>query len=714
MRKLFIILLLLLFTTLNGETFIRNVDGFEENPIMSKVLFFDDFSISMVPARPVIPVKNERILLKPFSKNIRVKIISAEYKTYKTDKIQIAYPPASNKINWEKWRNERDKFLKSDIFYPENIVEIKGTGYFRKYRYVDISVFPLQYNPVKCELKVYSNIKYEISFNTPAKLTEKQINILNDNNGYPQAKDMFDNFNDLRNSYKTDIENDRALCDLLILTNSNLLNTVDTLVKWKQSIGVNCKVVKVDSVLSNTSGIDNADKIRNFLINTYPTPQWGYKWLLIVGNIDSIPMRKLFPDPTNHATSGSGDSYNPPSDFYYAELTGQFDGDNDGYYGEYGQDNTEFTADIAVGRIPYNDSATIYNVLTRMIDFESNTSSYYKNHFLFMGAISNYANEDNNGYARTDGGALGEELKNNALTGWNYYRMNELAGIHPSTYACEAPLTVTNVVNAWDSDSFGLATWWAHGSKTASYRKVWNSDDGDSIPESGEMVWWTLLDIPNASGIDYAPSILFSCSCNNGWPDYANNFVRELLKNTSVGVVASNRISWYRIGWTTYNGGGNASIDYHFIEGFANYNYYIGDALNYSLNTYYANYFWWGWQSAQNIYDFNLYGDPSMYYFGKTQGVKEEFSKIAKNINRVIKYRREGNNIIFYLSGNIVDNNLSIYNISGRKEFEIKGISNKGNVEYKVVSNRFNTSGVYFAVINDEPIIKPIKLFIIN
>jgi hypothetical protein len=78
---------------LNGETFIRNVDGFEENPIMSKVLFFDDFSISMVPARPVIPVKNERILLKPFSKNIRVKIISAEYKTYKTDKIQIAYPP---------------------------------------------------------------------------------------------------------------------------------------------------------------------------------------------------------------------------------------------------------------------------------------------------------------------------------------------------------------------------------------------------------------------------------------------------------------------------------------------------------------------------------------------------------------------------------------------------------------------------------------------
>jgi len=198
-------------------------------------------------------------------------------------------------------------------------------------------------------------------------------------------------------------------------------------------------------------------------------------------------MRKLFPDSTNHATSGSGDDYNPPSDFYYAELTGNFDADGDGYFGEYGQDSTEFIPEIAVGRIPYDYSTIVFNVLTRMFDFEGNTDINYKQNFIFMGAISNYANEDNNGYSRTDGGALGEDLLQNVLGGWNYYRMNEQSGIHPSTYTCEAALNKTNVTNIWNSNSFGLATWWAHGSATGAFRKYWSSDDGDSIPESGEM-----------------------------------------------------------------------------------------------------------------------------------------------------------------------------------------------------------------------------------
>ncbi len=697
---------------LSGETYIREVKGFTGTPISNGVLSFDDFSLSMQPARPILPVKNSLLLLKPFAKRIKVRVIKADYTTYKLDNIRIALPPASGKINLYKWKTEKKVFLHTNAFYPENIVVLNGDGYYRKYRYVSLSIFPMQYNPVTHELRVYKNIEYEVTFDTPVSYSDKEKTLLNDNVGKDRAKLLFDNWNDFSDFY-TPSENTKALCDLLILTTPSLKSLMDTLVNWKQSIGVSSKVVAIDSIIANVSGTDTPEKIRNFLISTYPSSQWGYKWLLIVGDVDSIPMRKLFPDSTNHATSGSGDDYNPPSDFYYAELTGNFDADGDGYFGEYGQDSTEFIPEIAVGRIPYDYSTIVFNVLTRMFDFEGNTDINYKQNFIFMGAISNYANEDNNGYSRTDGGALGEDLLQNVLGGWNYYRMNEQSGIHPSTYTCEAALNKTNVTNIWNSNSFGLATWWAHGSATGAFRKYWSSDDGDSIPESGEMTWTTFIDTGSAKNIYNYPSVLFSCSCNNAWVGNSNNLIRTLLRWTSISVVGANRVSWYTIGWNTHTDGGNASIDYHFLEGIVSSNYNIGDALNYSLAKYYNNYFWWGWQSAQNIYDFNLYGDPSLFYFGKTQGipVKSIRSNRYTSLDIQRKYTKFG--MVLSIAGNRSDKILNLVDVSGRRCNSIRGIYNGRNTKYFIRNADFEKSGVYFASITGNGA-RPIKLFVIK
>lgn len=39
---------------------------------------------------------------------------------------------------------------------------------------------------------------------------------------------------------------------------------MDTLVNWKQSIGVSSKVVTIDSIIANVSGVDTPEKYETF------------------------------------------------------------------------------------------------------------------------------------------------------------------------------------------------------------------------------------------------------------------------------------------------------------------------------------------------------------------------------------------------------------------------------------------------------------------
>ena len=67
-------------------------------------------------------------------------------------------------------------------------------------------------------------------------------------------------------------------------------------------------------------------------------------------------MRTCYPDPTNHAPDGIHDI---PTDYYYADLTGNWDYDGDGFYGERGQDTVDFTPEVIVGRIPTDGSSAV-------------------------------------------------------------------------------------------------------------------------------------------------------------------------------------------------------------------------------------------------------------------------------------------------------------------------------------------------------------------
>lgn len=123
--------------------------------------------------------------------------------------------------------------------------------------------------------------------------------------------------------------------DYIIITTNDIVANSDRLagfIRLKQRFGYSVLVVTEDDYdgLIGQPPNGRAEKIRQWLINNY-VPM-GIEYVLLIGNpdpaLDDIPMKMCWPsftDPDREI----------PTDFFYADLTGNWDLDGDLYYGEY-------------------------------------------------------------------------------------------------------------------------------------------------------------------------------------------------------------------------------------------------------------------------------------------------------------------------------------------------------------------------------------------
>jgi hypothetical protein len=580
-----------------------------------------DFGNLLIPGEPMLPARTFMIAVPPEARVVSVNISGAEVISL-PGKYQIRPAPAvlpsddRQEIIREKrseWQRNYEAAYSSDAAYPGFVGRYQGAGGLRKYNFVRVAYFPFSYRPQSGRLFFTPYVTVSIDYDLVTSLNQKFYRDMSDTKGDQHASQLLANYSQARGWYNTLqlSETPKQSYDYLIITTDALLNAVNSLVNWKDSIGYTVNVVTTTWIQNNYTGTDLQQKIRNFLIDKYL--EWGTEYLLLVGDNTTIPMRRCYPNPSDHS---SGSDYSPPTDYYYAELTSNWDSDGDGFYGEYGQDSIDFVSELAVGRIPYSDSASVSSICRKLINFEKDSSSW-KNNALLLGAMSNYANEDETGLPRTDGAVLMEEMISDMLTGWNYTTMYEKEGTDSSAYSCDYPLNWTNVMDNWSANDYGVVNWWAHGSYDAAWRKWWGGDyNSNGIPDGSEMYWDTFIQNSDATSLDDGHSaIIFSCSCDNAWPERAN-LAKTLLKNGSAGIVGATRISWYNENWEDELSGGNASMDYYFFYYLIHEEEKVGDAL-FSARIFFFNNLFWSlndpdWTPQANMLDFCLYGDPAL------------------------------------------------------------------------------------------------------
>jgi len=409
-----------------------------------------------------------------------------------------------------------------------------------------------------------------------------------------------------------EIKKEAANYDYVIITTDDLKDSLSAFKNWKEDCGYSVITRTVSWIYGQYDGNDEPERIRNFLVDEYD--EWNITYVLIVGDIDSVPMRYCYPDPALH----NNDEWRIPTDYYYADLTGEWDTDKDGYYGEgYNYsiekfDDIDFDeAEVYVGRLPLDNPALVDKICQRIILFEQNKDSW-KQKVLLLGPIENFYYTENTWM--DDSGYFMEQLRTNVFepNGYNVTTMYEKEGIRPCPLNCDHALNEENVLNYWQ-EGYGIVCWGGHGFYNNSLRQVWTYDDGDGIPEEGESEiesypFITLEDVANLD--DDKPSIVFSISCNNAWPEKMDNLGSVLMTNGAVVFIGSSRINYLGTGndvdgeWK-----GSAAICSNFFNYLIEEGQTCGEAIYNSKNFCYENDVW---MSLLNIYGFNLYGDPSL------------------------------------------------------------------------------------------------------
>lgn len=272
--------------------------------------------------------------------------------------------------------------------------------------------------------------------------------------------------------------------EYLIITNREFLEstapkTVHDLIERRRAQGLTAKIVTTDSIYSSTDGVDNQQKIRYFLRNSYR--DWGMKYVLIAGDTNVVPVRMLSPRYRLHMNS---DPQNPmtnrrlyiPSDYYYQCLDGPYNTphelfQNDGsFWGTLrgGENNSivDILPEFEIGRIPAETAIEFSNWLTKQFAYEDHSPENGST-VLFAGEHIEIAGEGHiMEYAK---GSL-EELR--LGSGYNMYNSgvyttNSFAAVPEITsetlYEKDGEWNENSIIEKINSNSYDLINHIGHG-----------------------------------------------------------------------------------------------------------------------------------------------------------------------------------------------------------------------------------------------------------
>ena len=424
--------------------------------------------------------------------------------------------------------------------------------------------------------------------------------------------------------------NEKSQYNYIIITEHTLYNAItnSSFLQWKESLGFSIRIINIsDAYIQDQTANDLPGKIRNFLREYYQP--WEIDYVLIVGSHLTIPMRYCYPDPENHVFDIYSWSHGGevPTDYYYADLSyddkDSWDSDGDGFYGEFHEDEPNFKAEVYVGRIPTSNISEITYTLDKITRYEQDTSAW-KNHALHAGSMLFYKNQ-NYRYEidhDIDGATCLDKIEKDLMTNWTIHHFSEWEGLSPSIYNWDR-LTELSFTEEWRNEQYGVVNWAGHGSSTSVGRTIWNWDNGNGIPEQAknEIIGKPQININSQLEDDY-PSVVFAVSCLVGYPEltgYGNMGIDMLVKNdfgAAVAICSATRPAAISKSFPESHSGAEA-LCYEFNHYMINSPFGplpIGSALYESKYFVHYNYGWDDWfYEYQNMYNYNLYGDPSMW-----------------------------------------------------------------------------------------------------
>ncbi len=361
------------------------------------------------PGAPALPTYGVRLLLPPGETAASIRVVAGQPQVIRNVDIapnQVEIPFSFTEV--VPVIPAAAEIYTADTLYPASLYSETLNQFYRGHSLAFFQIHPVRYNPVQRELWWYPHLRVEVTTtgNPEAAASFNQL-YRHDAATSGRLGEMVDNISLLADY--PDTPSDRiADYDMVIVTNSALEAFFQTLADFNSRRGIHTFVETIEWIYANIDGVDNQDRIRNYIIDCYQN--LNIQYALLGGDGDAsgggniIPRRGVY--ATTHYSMRETDP-NLPCDLYYGGLDGNWNSDGDGQYGEENPEEADFIAEVHVGRAAVDNAAEAVNFVNKHMAYQQSPVTADCDEVLLAGELL----WDDDGGTWTFGRTYMEELR---------------------------------------------------------------------------------------------------------------------------------------------------------------------------------------------------------------------------------------------------------------------------------------------------------------
>ena len=359
--------------TTNAETiqtrYILSKPELRQQQDGSDILFYKNSYQTGLTGGPTIPVLPIAILLPPgkIAKSITFELNNgnllngAYFLSPKQDPKPTGFSPDKRQFNQQLYNSK--KVLQNSS--PE------VTTHFFHGHSIALSYFsPIEYIPADSIIYYYE----EIVVTLETDFDIKAIQALDYYHYSPKIENELSNFvhnfDEAISTYPCKATS--TYYDYLIITVNDFIDDYTPLSLFHNELGIKTKVVTLQDIYSVSTGIDEQEKIRNYIIEQYQ--QNGISYVLLAGDADTndngqqqVPIRNFYCEVFSAGNTISSPAI--PTDLYYSALDGNWNQNENEKWGEPGED--DLLPELYVARICADNSEEISAVINKIINYQN-------------------------------------------------------------------------------------------------------------------------------------------------------------------------------------------------------------------------------------------------------------------------------------------------------------------------------------------------------
>ena len=524
MKKFSLILLALMVSLFASAQTIEKTYYFAQ-PSISQIqgyeqVQFTDCMQSALAGQPSLPWHSISLMLPQDMEAVAIEVELSDFQTMEGCHNLYPYQTALTYSNPVRKQFEKDEALyASRNVYPALAYGKLNTQYLNGVSFAFSAFTPVQYVPATGEVRYATKATVRITTGA-AKIDQSRKLWLNGDNSTramrlaqnPEMLQTYDNRGRTLGGY-----------DLLVVTKEQWVNAFGEYEKFYQERGLRTRIADLETILNTMEGRDNAEKLRNYIIQEYE--ENGIMMVNLAGDVPDIPYRGFYCD----VLSGGGHMTDNdiPADLYYAALDGSWNDDNDNRWGEIGED--DLLPELGIGRMCFTNQNELDRMFHKAMTYQTDPvlGEFRKvtmgGEHLYDDPLSNgsqylellIGTHDDNGYTTT---GIPED--------YDFTRLYDEEGNWSGTL-------LRNAINA--------GTQYVHhdGHANTGYVAGWSNNDITDNKFSG------------ANGVDHNYTFFHTSGCICG--DFSNDCILERMtkiSNFAVATFGNSRYGWFNEGQT--------------------------------------------------------------------------------------------------------------------------------------------------------------------